>query len=346
MNRKRKLIENFYLYKSEKEKIFIIAEVGSVHDGSLGNAINLIKVAKECGASAVKFQTHIADEETLKDALNPSYFQDENRYDYFQRTSFSINQLKKLKNYARKIGIKFFSSPFSIKALDLLNNLGVEYIKIPSGEVNNLPLLEKISKKNKIVFLSTGMSSWKEIDQAVKILKNNKLIIMQCTSMYPCPPNKVGINIFQEFRKKYNLQLGFSDHTQGNVAAIMALANGARYFEKHITLSKRMYGSDALNSLEPHEFKKYCENLKEALIIQNNPSKKSISKHLKNMKLIFEKNSIKKAYEKNSVLTLKSLGFKKTKKGINANQYKKIIGKKLKKDMKKDSIIESKNLYD
>ena len=127
----------------------------------------------------------------------------------------------------------------------------------------------------------------------------------------------------------------------------MALANGARYFEKHITLSKRMYGSDALNSLEPHEFKKYCENLKEALIIQNNPSKKSISKHLKNMKLIFEKKIVlKKHMKKNSVLTLKSLGFKKTKKGINANQYKKIIGKKLKKDMKKDSIIESKNLYD
>ena len=131
--------------------------------------------------------------------MNPSYFQDENRYDYFQRTSFSINQLKKLKNYARKIGIKFFSSPFSIKALDLLNNLGVEYIKIPSGEVNNLPLLEKISKKNKIVFLSTGMSSWKEIDQAVKILKNNKLIIMQCTSSIP--PNKVGINIFKSLGK-------------------------------------------------------------------------------------------------------------------------------------------------
>jgi len=331
----------------KNEKIFIIAEVGSVHDGSLGNAFNLIKVAKECGASAVKFQTHIADEETLKNALNPSYFQDENRYDYFQRTSFTKEQLKKLKNYARKIGIKFFSSPFSIKALHLLNNLGVEYIKIPSGEVNNLPLLEQISKKNKTVFLSTGMSSWKEIDQAVKILKNNKLIIMQCTSMYPCPPNKVGINIFQEFKKKYNLQLGFSDHTQGNVAAIMALANGARYFEKHITLSKRMYGSDALNSLEPHEFKNYCENLKEALIIQNNPSKKLISKYLKNMKLIFEKKIVlKKEMKKNSVLTLSNLGYKKTKKGINANKYKEIIGKKLKKDMKKNSIIELTNLYD
>jgi len=331
----------------KKEEIFIIAEVGSVHDGSLGNAMNLIKVAKECGANAVKFQTHIADEETLKDALNPSYFKDENRYDYFQRTSFSKDQLKKLKNYARKIGIKLFSSPFSIKAFKLLNDLGVEFIKIPSGEVNNLPLLEKISKKKITIFLSTGMSSWKEIDQAVSILKNNKLVIMQCTSMYPCPPNKVGINIFHEFKKRYNLQLGFSDHTEGNVAAIMALANGARYFEKHITLSKRMYGSDALNSLEPDEFKKYCKDLKEALIIQNNPSNKIISKYLKNMKIIFEKKIVlKKNMKKNSVLTLKNLAFKKTKKGINANKYQNIIGKKLKINMKKNSSIEMINLYD
>lgn len=331
----------------KKDKIFIIAEVGSVHDGSFGNATNLIKVAKECGANAVKFQTHIADEETLKDALNPTYFKDENRYEYFQRTSFSKDKLIKLKNYARKIGINFFSSPFSIKALNLLVDIGVDYIKIPSGEVNNLPLLEKISKKNKTIFLSTGMSSWKEIDQAVNILKNNKLIIMQCTSMYPCPLSKVGVNIFHEFKKRYNLPLGFSDHTEGNVAAIMALANGARYFEKHITLSKRMYGSDALNSLEPSDFKQYCKDLKEALIIQNNPSNKIISKYLKNMKIIFEKKIVlTKNMKKNSVLTLKNLGFKKTKKGINANQYKKIIGKKLKKDMKKDSIIESKNLYD
>lgn len=331
----------------KKDKIFIIAEVGSVHDGSFGNAINLIKVAKESGANAVKFQTHIADEETLKDAPNPSYFKNENRYDYFQRTSFNKDQLKKLKNYARKIGIKLFSSPFSIKAFNLLNDLGVEYVKIPSGEVNNQPLLEKISKKNKTIFLSTGMSSWKEIDKAVNILKNNKLIIMQCTSMYPCPPNKVGINIFYEFKKRYNLPLGFSDHTEGNVASIMALANGARYFEKHITLSKRMYGSDALNSLEPNEFKKYCKDLKEALIIQNNPSNKIISKYLKNMKIIFEKKILlKKDMKKNSVLTLKNLAFKKTKKGINANKYKNIIGKKLKIDMKKNSVIKMINLYD
>lgn len=331
----------------KKEEIFIIAEVGSVHDGSLGNAKNLIKVAKECGANAVKFQTHIAEEETLKDALNPSYFKDENRYDYFQRTSFSKDQLKELKNYARKIGIIFFSSPFSIKAFNLLNDLGVEFIKIPSGEVNNLPLLEKISKKKKTIFLSTGMSSWKEIDKAVSILKNNKLIIMQCTSMYPCPLNKVGVNIFYEFNKRYKLPMGFSDHTEGNVAAIMALANGARYFEKHITLSKRMYGSDALNSQEPNEFKKYCKDLKEALIIQNNPSNKIISKYLKNMKIIFEKKIVlKKDMKKNSILTLKNLAFKKTKKGINSNKYENVIGKKLKIDMKKNSAIEMINLYD
>ena len=331
----------------KKKNLFIIAEVGSVHDGSLGNAMNLIKTAKECGADAVKFQTHIAKEETLKDAISPGYFKLENRYDYFKRTSFNFSQLKKLKNFADKIGITFFSSPFSIKAYNILKKLNVDFIKIASGEVTNIPLLKKISKTNKTIFLSTGMSSWNEIDEAVNIFKKNKLIIMQCTSMYPCPPNKVAINIIKKFKEKYNLSLGFSDHTKSNVAAIMALSLGARYFEKHITLSKKMYGSDAMNSLEPEEFKLYCSQLREALIIQNNPGDKKINKYLKKIKIIFEKKIIiKKNKKKNSIIKLADLDFKKSSKGINANKYKKIIGKKLKNNITKNSVLDLKDLYD
>jgi N-acetylneuraminate synthase len=148
--------------------VFIIAEIGSVHDGSFGNAKKLIELAKACGADAVKFQTHIAEAETLKDAPNPPYFQDESRYDYFVRTGFSLEQWNALKVHADKIGIEFMSSPFSIEAVELLERVGMKRYKIPSGEVTNTPLLEAVVATGKSVFLSSGMSSWKELDRAVE----------------------------------------------------------------------------------------------------------------------------------------------------------------------------------
>ena len=133
----------------------IIAEIGSVHDGSYGNAKNLIKSAADCGADCVKFQTHIAEAESLPDAPNPSYFSDENRIDYFKRTSFSFDQWQALKDQAEACNMMFLSSPFSLESVDLLEKLNINAYKIPSGEITNIPLLEKISILNKPVFLSS-----------------------------------------------------------------------------------------------------------------------------------------------------------------------------------------------
>ena len=236
------------------KKVYIIAEVGSVHDGSLGNALKLISLSKKLGANAIKFQTHISEHETLANAPNPKHFKDESRYKYFKRTSFSFDQYKKIVSTAKKNNIDLISSPFSIEAVELLEKLKFYQYKVASGEVTNIPLLEKLKKTNKKIFLSTGMSNIKEINDAVNVLNKSKLVIMQCTSLYPCDLDLVGLNNISFFKNKYKCEVGFSDHTTTNEASIIAVREGASVIEKHLTFSKEMYGSDARFAMEPDNF--------------------------------------------------------------------------------------------
>ena len=240
----------------------IIAEIGSVHDGKLSLALKLIKKAALSGADIVKFQMHIAECETLKNAPNPKYFNNEDRYSYFKRTSFTLKEWKKIKKYCEQNNTEFLCSPFSIEAVDLLEKINVKYYKVPSGELTNLPLLEKLKKTGKKIILSTGMSNYKEIDNAVKIFDKKKIILLQCSSIYPCPLDQVGINVINEFFKRYKCKVGFSDHTLGFSAAFLAASRGASLIEKHFTLSRKMYGSDAKNSMEPDEFKIFSKTIK------------------------------------------------------------------------------------
>ncbi len=316
---------------------YIIAEIGNTHEGSLGLAKQFIKVAADCGVNAIKFQTHIFEAESLPDAPNPPYFKDESRKEYFERTFFNVSQLKKLKKYAEKdCKVDFISSPFSLEAVDLLEEVGISFYKIPSGEVNNIPLLIKIAKTNKKVLLSSGMSSWNELDEAVKTLKENgckDLIILQCTSEYPCPPEKIGLNIIDEMKSRYNLPVGFSDHTEGFFAPLASVMKGAEIIEKHFTLSKLMYGSDAKNSMEPIEFKRMINEIRNLEKALNNHLNKDIEvKKLENMKYTFEKSIVSACnIETGTKLTEKHLSFKKPGDGIPAREYKNLIGKIAKK---------------
>ena len=327
--------------------INVIAEIGSVHDGSFGNSKKLIDLAKECGSDFVKFQYHIAKHESLKNAINPKYFNDEKRYDYFERTSFTLEQWKALISHAKYKKIKFLCSVFSIESFKNLYSLGVRSFKIPSGEVSNLPLLVEMAKnKNIIIFLSTGMSNFKEIEDAYKIFKKNKLIVMQCTSQYPCEDKMVGINVFDDFKKIFkNCVLGFSDHTQENIAAILAVSKGAKYFEKHLTFSKKMYGSDAKFASEPPEFKKYCETLKKAEVIIRNKVNKNDLRPFRQMRAVFQKSIVYKySLRKGQKIAMSMLSFMKPDKGISANKFQLIIGKKLKKNVKKNNYVKFKDL--
>lgn len=327
-------------------KTYIIAEIGNTHEGSLGLAKCFIKKAVECGVDAVKFQTHIFDAESLSDAPNPPYFKDETRKEYFDRTAFALNQWKELKRYSEEeCKIEFLSSPFSLEAVDLLEEVGIKIYKIPSGEVTNLPLLEKIAKTGKKVLLSSGMSNWNELDEAVKTLKDNgcnDLTVLQCTSDYPCTPENAGLNIIQELKERYNLPVGYSDHTLGLAIPVAAVVLGAKVIEKHFTLSRDMYGSDAKNSTEPKEFKRLVKEIRDVDIAMNNKVNKDKKvKDLKNMKLIFEKSIVaSRDLKKGTKLKFEDLAFKKPGNGIKPNKLYDIIGKILNKNIKNGEMID------
>lgn len=314
------------------ERRQIIAEVGSVHDGSFGNACKLIEAAAGCGADVVKFQTHIASAETLPNAPSPSYFKKESRFEYFERTGFSEDQWSQIIKHCEKNNIRFLSSPFSIEAIELLGRLGANSYKVPSGETTNIPLLKRLAETGKPILLSTGMSNWKEIDQAVDILINGgPLVVMQCSSAYPCPPELVGLNVIEELKERYqnNITVGFSDHTIGLAASFAAAALGAEVIEKHFTFSRLMYGSDASNSMEPEEFKIFTDGIRKIWKMKDNPVDKDDLEPYKDMKKIFQKSLVTvKDLESGTVIKREDITEKKPGTGIPAANIEDIVGKR------------------
>lgn len=315
--------------------ISIIAEIGSVHDGSLGNALRLIDAAAACGADVVKFQTHIAEAETLPDAPMPPYFKGEPRLEYFKRTGFTVAQWKQIAAHCVAAKVEFLSSPFALEAVDLLEEVGVETYKIPSGEVTNIPLLERVAATKKPVLLSSGMSNWQELDAAVTALRaGGPLTVMQCSSVYPCPPEQVGLNVMTEMAARYQLPVGYSDHTLGVAASVCAAFMGASVVEKHFTFSKLMYGSDAKHSMEPNEFRAFCAAVREAATMRVHPVNKDDIAAYAGMKEIFEKSIVSgKALKAGAAITSGDLAFKKPGNGISAARYKELIGKTIRHDL-------------
>ncbi len=321
-----------------EKHILIVAEIGNTHEGSLGLAKCFIEAAAKCGADAVKFQTHLFDVESLPDAPNPPYFKDETREQYLKRTSFRLDQWRELKRYAEEdADVEFFSSCFSLEAVDLLEKVGVKTYKIPSGEVTNTPLLIKVAKTGGKVFLSSGMSNWQELDDALKILKDHgahEITLFQCTSKYPCPPEAAGINVIHEMRERYHLPVGFSDHTLGSGVAIAALSAGVCAVEKHFTLSRKMYGPDARFSSDPREFKTFVEGIRAAeKAINTNVDKNEIQDALGEMKRVFEKSIVAACdLPAGTVINETHLAFKKPGDGIPAKEFHQVIGKRLLQD--------------
>lgn len=329
--------------------IFIIAEFGMLHDGSFGNACKMAEAAKECGASAVKFQIHIAEAETLPHAPMPTFFKGEPRWDYFKRTAFSFDQWKKLKLHCDDIGIEFMSSPFSIEAVDLLERLGLARYKIPSGEVTNIPFLEHVAKTKKPVLLSSGMSNWDELDAAVNVFRKsgNPLTVLQCTSLYPTPPEKVGLNSMLEMKTRYGLPVGLSDQSLTNYAGFAAASLGASVIEKHVTLSRYCYGSDAAHSVEPREFAEFVRGVREIETILNNPVDKNDLSLFREMKKVFEKSIVSvKKIPAGTVITESLISVKKPGGGIPPARLHEIIGKRAKRDIKPDQILLKNDIFD
>lgn len=323
--------------------VYIIAEVGSVHDGSFGNACNLIDVASDCGADAVKFQTHISEAETLHDAPMPSYFTGENRFDYFNRTAFDFDQWGKIKARCREQGIDFISSPFSVEAVKLLDEVGVDRYKIPSGEMTNTLLLDAVGKTGRPVILSSGMSNWPELDEAVQIVTqyHNKVALLQCTSEYPCSYEKVGLQVMEAFKNRYSIPIGLSDHTLTSYASLAAVTLGAEIIERHITFSRLMYGSDAKHSMEPGEFKDLILGIRAIqVMLHESVDKDTVASELREMKNIFEKSIVSLVdIPEGTIISLEMLGVKKPGTGLPPKSLQSIIGCRAVRFISKDRLI-------
>lgn len=323
--------------EKKKNSVMIIAEVGSVHDGSLGNALKLIEAAAQCGVDAVKFQTHISEAETLPDAPMPPYFKGEPRFEYFKRTGFSFEQWVEIKTCCDQSGVIFLSSPFSEEAVLLLEKVGMTQYKIPSGEVTNIPMLEVIAKTGKPVLLSSGMSSWDELDQAVGVIRSwhNQLTVLQCTTAYPCPYEKVGLNVMKDMAKRYSLPVGLSDHTLTNYASFAAVTLGAKVIEKHFTFSRKMYGSDAVHSLEPDELQDLVNGIRAIETMMYSMVDKADVQPFQGMKDIFEKSLVAaKDISPGIVLSREMVEIKKPGTGISAARLEEFLGRELSRDVK------------
>ena len=321
--------------------MFIIAEIAQAHDGSLGILHSYIDALAEAGVDAVKFQTHIAEAESSEYEpfrVNFSY-EDKTRYDYWERMGFSLAQWKEIKAHCDKAGVEFISSPFSQAAVDLLEEVGVKRYKIGSGEVTNLLMLEKIARTGKPVILSSGMSSFSELDTSIKFLekRNIKTSILQCTTAYPTEPKEWGFDVMDELKDKFNLETGFSDHSGDVYACLAAAARGAEILEFHAVFDKRMFGPDAPASMDIDEItfmvkgvRQICESL-EVKIDKNDNAK------FDTLKGIFEKSlAVNKDLTEGHVISFEDLEAKKPKGyGLDASQYENIIGQKINKDMRK-----------
>ena len=334
------LTEKMKIDFKDKNKIYIIAEIGMTHDGSLGLASKLTESAIKSGANIIKYQWHIAEEETTEDAPSPPYFKGETRFSYFKRTEFSIDQFKSLVKQCIDSSVIPCVSVFSIESLQRAIKAGFKIIKVPSGEVSNIPLLREIALKNIPVIISSGMSNWEELDNAINIFKNSNLCVLQCTSMYPTPPEKVGLNILLELKKRYDIPYGLSDHTLSGATSISAVTLGAQVIEKHFTISKKLYGPDARFSLEPEEFKKLVEDITYVKKALTNKVDKNQLESYKEMKLIFQKSIFSiNLIKKGEKFDLNNLDFKKPGSGIPAIEIDDIIGKISTENIQKGTMI-------
>ena len=323
----------------------IIAEVGQNHDGSLGLAHAFIDAIAEAGADAVKFQTHIASAESTPGEPWRKQFsmQDDTRFDYWRRMEFSPIQWQGLKDHASQKRLHFLSSPFSLEAIDLLTRVGVSAWKVPSGEITNTPLLDGMLKTGLPIILSTGLSPLSEIDSAMSYLGtfSNPRAILQCTSMYPCPPEYIGLNVLSDFRNRYQCAVGLSDHSGTIFPGLAATGTGIEVLEIHVTLSREMFGPDIPSSITTSELRELVRGIRLIERIRQNPvNKELVPEEIAPLRNIFMKSIVAKADLPEGVtLTTEHLAFKKPGTGLSPQRMKEVLGHRLRHAIKRDTPI-------
>lgn len=330
---------------SSGRRCLIIGEVAQTHDGSLGQAHAFIDAIANAGADAVKFQTHIAAAESTPGEPWRVKFsrQDATRYEYWERMEFTRPQWAGLKEHAESLGLLFISSPFSMEAFEMLNDLDMKVWKIASGEIGNSQMVNAAAATGKPVILSSGMSDYRELDSAVEIVKGqaSPLAVVQCTSAYPCPPEKTGLNVMAELRSRYECASGLSDHSGKIYAGLAAAALGAEVIEVHVTLSREMFGPDVPSSITTAELSQLVEGVRSIETMLSNPvHKDAVADELEPLRKIFTK-SFYAASELSAGTVLKEdhLLLKKPGVGINADELPRLLGRRLVNSLDRDQLI-------
>ena len=333
----------------KKFKTFLIAEVGLSHEGSLGVAISMIDRAKEIGADAIKFQMHLANEESTPEEKfrSNTFIQDKSRYEYWERTSFTYNEWYKLKRHCDKKKIIFLCSPFSLKAVEYLKKLNVDAWKIASGEFNNLLLIDKIlTISKKPIILSTGLTFDNEIKKVISMIrkKNKNIILLQCNSKYPTKIEEVGHDLINKFEKKYKLDVGISDHSGNLNSLISSVTMGACIIEAHVCFSKSFFGADTSSSITFEEFNFLSKFVRDFLKIKNSINNKNkLDRNQIKLRKMFNKClAFKNKLKKGTKLKKENFIDVKPMLGIQSFDYKKILGKKVSSNVSKKQIVTKK----
>ena len=323
----------------------IIGEVAQSHDGSLGMAHAFIDAIAAAGADAVKFQTHIAAAESTPSEPWRVKFspQDATRYDYWKRMEFTEAQWQGLKRHADERGLLFLSSPFSLEAVELLERLQIAAWKVASGEVSNLLLLDRMIATGVPIILSSGMSPLSEIDTAVQRVKAEglPLAVLQCTSSYPCPPEKVGLNMIPFFRERYDCAVGLSDHSGTIYPSLAAATLGSEVLEVHVTLSRQMFGPDVPASITSAELRQLVEGVRFIERMNANPvNKDRMASEMTPLRSLFTKSVVaRKDLSAGTVLREEHLTVKKPGAGIPAARLPELFGARLRRSFKADEML-------
>lgn len=331
-------------------RVIIIAEAGVNHNGDYEMAKRMVVAAKNAGADYIKFQTAIPKEVISKFAVMADYQknnvgEEESQLEMCEKIHLPLSAYKSLKEYCDEVGIKFMSTPFDLVSIDTLAELDMDYMKIPSGEITNLPYLRKIAKLSIPVIMSTGMCEPDEIESALNVLTDNGLkkgdiILLHCNTEYPTPMCDVNLKAMLEMRDRFGVRVGYSDHTKGIEVPVAAVAIGAEVIEKHFTLDKTLPGPDHVASLEPSELKAMVDAIRNVEMALGNGHKHVTDSERKNISIA--RKSIVAAHDikAGDLFTEDNITVKRPGDGISPMMWDEVIGKHAKRDFQEDELIE------
>ena len=328
--------------------VYIIAEAGVNHNGNLKIAKEMVLAAKQAGADAIKFQTFVTENLVTRNAQTAEYQKQntgkqETQFEMLKKLELSYEDYRELKEVCSEAGIEFLSTPFDIESIKILEKLDIDKFKVPSGEITNYPYLVQIAQTGKPVIMSSGMCTWTEIADAVQVLRahgTTELSLLHCTTEYPAPYDEVNLKVINAMQEKFEVTVGYSDHTQGIEIAVAAVAMGAEIIEKHFTLSRDMEGPDHKASLEPEELKAMVQAIRNVEKAIGNSEKRPSQSEIQNMKIVRKSIVAKRDIKAGELFSEKNLTTKRPGTGISPMMWETVIGHTAVRNFEKDECIE------